>query len=68
MVVAAGVRLATWSTRWRARLSGEAVIRPTLLLTCAVTLLTVSAAVADTAVVKVYNWSDYIDLEILSGF
>ena len=31
-------------------------------------LLTVSAAVADTAVVKVYNWSDYIDPGVISGF
>ena len=68
MVVAAGVRPATSTTRWRASPSGEAVIRPTLVLTCAATLLTVSAAVADTAVVKVYNWSDYIDPEIISAF
>lgn len=68
MVVAAGVRLATWSTRWRASHSGEAVIRLILLLTCAVAPLTVCVAVADTAVVRVYNWSDYIDPEIISGF
>ena len=39
-----------------------------LLLTCAVTLLTVSAAAADSAVVKVYDWSDCIDPAIVSGF
>ena len=68
MVAAAGVRLVTWSTRCRAIQSREAVIRRTFLLTCAVALLTVSAAGAETAVVKVYNWSDYIDPDVVSGF
>ena len=43
-------------------------MRKTALATVAAVLLTLASAQAQEKVVKVYNWSDYIDPEVLSAF
>ena len=44
------------------------MIRENLVLSAAVALLAAATALAEEPVVNVYNWSDYIDEEILVDF
>lgn len=35
---------------------------------CAMAVLVSGSAVADEKVVRIYNWADYVDLEVLKDF